>query len=179
MCQYAVTLLSGHYLCISMVLLTVGVCIQQTHTVAVMNRLLTAQREREREKVTCQCSWHFVQWGAIKTVYLVALSDRSNSQEIPPNLLPAKHLTGGLSENSTETLLRIAWPSTAVATRWQASHTLFFIKGKLSHSTSPQLYYILLWWRHILNGQKPRCLKAGLLSKYKLSIHETKAGGKT
>lgn len=93
-----------------MVLLSVGVCIQQTHTVAVMNRLFTTQtqREREIEKVTCQCSWHFVQLGAIKAVYLVALSDRSNSQEVPPDLLPAKHLTGGLSENSTETLLHMA-----------------------------------------------------------------------
>lgn len=133
-----------------------------------MNRLLTT--EREREKVTCHCSWHFVQWGAIKCVYLVAFSDRRNSHEIPPDLLPAKHLTGGLSESSTETLLHITWPSTAVATRCQASLTLFFIRGKLGHSTWPQLYYIPLWWKH---SQKSRCLKAGLLSEKKPSIHGT------
>lgn len=110
MCQCAVTLLNGHYLCISMVLLTVGACVQHTRirTVAVMNRLLAAQRQRKRagERVTCQCSWHFAQRGAIKAVYLVALSDGSNSLEILQDLLPAKHLTGGLSEHSTETLLR-------------------------------------------------------------------------
>lgn len=50
MCQYAVTLLNGHYLCISMVLLTVGVCIQHTHRAAVMNRLLRTQRQKKGRK---------------------------------------------------------------------------------------------------------------------------------
>lgn len=45
MCQYAVTLLNGHYLCISMVLLTVGVCIQHTHT---PSRLVRTWRHKER-----------------------------------------------------------------------------------------------------------------------------------
>lgn len=101
-----------------MVLLTVGVCIQHTHGVAVMNRLLRTQRQkREVEKVTCQRSWHFVQQGAIKAVYLVAFADRSDSPEIPQDLLPTKHLTRGLSEHCTETLLQIEWPSAVVATR--------------------------------------------------------------
>lgn len=46
------------------------------------------------------------------------------------------------------------------------------------YSTLPQLYYTPLWWKHILDGQKSRCLEAGLLIKHKPSIQGTQAGAK-
>lgn len=52
----------------------------------------------------------------MEPVYLVALSDRSESIGILQDLLPATHLTGGPSENSAETLLYVTLLSTAVAT---------------------------------------------------------------
>lgn len=145
-----------------------------------MNRLLTTQRERKRER------------GRELSVQLAFCSVGSNKSCLPGSPLRQEQLPRDPTEPPTSQtsdrgavwklyrdLITHCMAKHCSDTRWQASHTLFFIKRKLSHSTLPQLYYIPLWWRHILDGQKPRRLKAGLLSKYKLSIHGTLAGGKT
>lgn len=109
-----------------MVLLTVGahICVQHAHTHAQTHGNMChtngsykyKARGGQVEKVACQCSWHFAQQGPMEPVYLVALSDRSESIGILQDLLPATHLTGGPSENSAETLLYVTLLSTAVAT---------------------------------------------------------------
>lgn len=71
--------------------------------------------------MACQCGWHFAQKGALKPVYLVALSDRSESAGILQVLLLAQHLTRGLAKNSTQALSHIIQPSTIVASTRQAS----------------------------------------------------------
>lgn len=48
-CQSAVTLLSGRYLCISVVLLTVGACIRHTHTHCVWLRWTGSCKHEARE----------------------------------------------------------------------------------------------------------------------------------
>ena len=74
---------------------------EQAHT--------NTKRGRRVKRAACQCSWQFAQQGAMKSVYLVTLSDRRESTGISQGLLPATHLTGGLCENSAETLLYMSY----------------------------------------------------------------------
>lgn len=136
MCQYAVTLLNGHYLCISMVLLTVGVCIQHTPS-----RLLRTRRHKERGRK-----------GDL-SVQLAFCSAGSNK-----NCLPGSPLRQGrLPRNPTgpptiqtsdrgdclQTLQRPYYTSQGQALQWpqddNPSHTLFFIRGRFGHRKSPQV----------------------------------------